>query len=296
MAYGLPASAWLEKGCPSPETSSKVPPKLALARPALACGSEAVCTRGMTNSAAIPTTASITSAQASSLTRLSVSLVGAGSVTSDHHAQVGAAFRRVERAYRPAVRQRNLPRKAQAHAAATFVRRIEGQEDVVAPRLGNAGAVVAHLDSKMTGGFAGKAEHDQRTVQACPPPGRVAEEVEERLGEQLRICGQAHGLRLDLDPRLDLAFLGIGEGEPHDFLSPWSRLELAAVDVRRAREFAVALDEAKDALGTPRDGLGCGLRVRQRVVALGRSRDEVGASPRKGRDRRQRIHDLVSQH
>ena len=42
------------------------------------------------------------------------------------------------------------------------------------------------------------------------------------------------------------------------------RLELAAVDVRRLGELAIAFDEAEDAFGAPRDGLGRGLGVAER--------------------------------
>jgi hypothetical protein len=93
------------------------PPKLALTGPAVASGGEADCSRGIRNRAAVPTIASATSAHSISRTRFKLDFGGAFSVTSDHHAQVGAASGRVERTYRPCAHQRNLPREGQADAA-----------------------------------------------------------------------------------------------------------------------------------------------------------------------------------
>ena len=79
----------------------------------------------------------------------------------------------------------------------------------------------------------------------------------------------------------------------HDLLGPGLRLELAAVDVRRLRELAIAFNKAEDAFGPAGDGLGRGLRIGERIVALGRGRHQLRARPREGRDRSQRVHDLV---
>ena len=107
MAYGLPASAWLEKGLPSPPTSVNGPPKLALRGPAgrfrrhrsarAERGTAPQCRRSPVRPA---TTAAC--ALASMLRDFGGAILRS---RSDHHAQVGAAFGRVERAYRPAVGQ-----------------------------------------------------------------------------------------------------------------------------------------------------------------------------------------------
>src|SRR4051794_3424290 len=122
MAYGLPASAWLENALPSPLTNVNGPPKFAFTAPPPAWGSDGVWVRGMRINAAVPAMASTTSTHRSSRTCFRVDLGGAFSVNSDHHAQIGAPLRRVEGAYRPAVCQRNLPRETKANAAAPFMR------------------------------------------------------------------------------------------------------------------------------------------------------------------------------
>src|SRR3954452_1752663 len=111
MAYGLPASAWLENGLPSAPTSVKGPPKLALTGPAVATGRERSC--ATPHKATMPISASAISAHANSRTCFSLDFGGAFSVTSDHHPQIGAAFGCVECAYRPSMRQRNLPGEAE---------------------------------------------------------------------------------------------------------------------------------------------------------------------------------------
>src|SRR6476661_3855440 len=236
MAYGLPASAWLEKGLPSAPTSVNGPPKLVFTGPLNASGAS-VCSRGMKNSAAVPPIASATMSQSSRRTCFNRDFGGRDSVTSDHHAQIGAAFWRLERAYRPSVRQRNLPCERQADAAAAFVGGVEGEEDVFAPIVGYAAPVVADFQPEVAIGFAGESEDDDRFVAVGRCPHRVAQQVEQRLGEQLGIGIEVHGPGFDLDPRVDLAVRGVGKGETHDLLGPRPGLELPAVNVGRLREF-----------------------------------------------------------
>src|SRR6476469_9267645 len=122
--------------------------------------------------------------QSSSRTCFSLDLGGALSVNSDHHPEVSAALRRIERAYRSSVRQGNLPREAEANAAAPFVRGVERQENVLATILRNAGAVVANLDPEVTVRLPRQAEDDNRGVGIRRCAHRIAQQVEQGLRQQ----------------------------------------------------------------------------------------------------------------
>ena len=80
----------------------------------------------------------------------------------------------------------------------------------------------------MPAGLARQIEDDDLIVEICGRSDRVAEQVEQRLGEELRIGREAHRLGLNLDPRIDLAFSGIGQSEVHDLLGPAAAAAAAA--------------------------------------------------------------------
>src|SRR5947209_7379625 len=202
MAYGLPASAWLENGFPSAPTSVNGPPKLVFTGPELAAGA-LVFERVTTNMPAMPISATATSNHASSRTCLSRDRGGASSVKSDHHAQIGAAFGRIESAYGPAVGERNLPGEAEPDAAAALMGGVEGEEDVLATIFRDSGPVVAHLDAEMPRRFASDVEYHDRGLQFGRRADRIAEQVQQGLGKELGIGCHRHRLRFDLDPRVD---------------------------------------------------------------------------------------------
>ena len=174
--------------------------------------------------------------------------------------------------------KRDLPGEAEADAAAALVGRVEGQEDVLAPILGDARAVVAHLDPAMARRLAreGQARRPDRSTSVVA---RIA--LRSRLSSA---CASSSGSAFRLSvfgstsSRASIfRSAALRKREAQDLLGPRLRLELAAVDVGRLGKLAIAFDEAEDAFGAARDRLGRGLRVGERSAALCGGRDHLGA-------------------
>src|SRR4029078_12660051 len=137
----------------------------------------------------------------------------------------------------------NLPREAQAHAAAALVGRVEGQKDIPPAVPIDAGPIVAHLDMEVAVSIAADAEHDHRVWHLSRHSYGIAQKIEDRLRKQFWVGCNAKAWRVDLQPRVDFPLARAREREAQDFLAPRLGFELAPVDLGSLCELPIALHE-----------------------------------------------------